>query len=220
MGGTTIKFPIHRNGSERVGGRMRRKYLRDVQRAREVTDVTTVPAPLGDSGPPNVSGDDEEKLVILLTRQALVYPPRKMSDDEAEERVLMYVDFLAPRWPLDVIREALDEILRDESASDWFPSPGAIHRACRKVQARRSPRPEVQAPIAIEYKPPGRDLVMAGKFAALAAQIAKGPSHVDTSPGTIPRSSPFNETPTEVRARNRRVADALAARKPIPLPGA
>ena len=118
----------------------------------------TVPAPSAASTPP-LEYDKEAgaQLAVMLTRLALAFPRQRLSEAEHEERTVMYVETLTPRWRLDVIEDSLREGL---TRWKWFPTIAEIEELCQAANARR---------WAISNPPPR--LVAAGIDASQAAAI-------------------------------------------------
>jgi len=181
--------------------------------------MTTVPARAADSAPPSAYDPEAGAgLAEMLTRLTLAFPRQRLSEAEHEERVMLYVEALAPRWPLAVIAEALHHGLREWR---WFPTVAEIEAECSAARARRyaiaNPAPVPRRQIEDTRAPAQRTdpEVVAGMSALVSSLRAKV--------ATVPRSGPIEPTrepgdeDTKADAL-RRVRAATAGRALIPMP--
>ena len=161
-------------------------------------------------------------LAKKLVQIALGTKDRGLSDAEAEARVMLYVETLLPRHPLDVILEAIDATVLEW---EWFPAIAEVHQACIATRNRRyaiaNPAPAVRDKTpdwAIEDKRSPEE----------KAKVAEGMKTLTASLGAKLRGQPTkahhrdrdSATTDEIRGSLRRVREwtegVRAARKASP----
>lgn len=136
-----------------------------------------VQAPLEPDAPSKLFTEESAKLVRALGRAQLAFPRQKLSEEEHTERCLLYVEVLIPRWPIDILVEA---VIHGIPSWDFFPTPREIEFRCQAIERRlwalANPVP-IDSPAQIE------------PMAATpeeAAQVAKGLKKLAHQLRTVP----------------------------------
>lgn len=145
-------------------------------------------------------------LALELTKLALAFPRQRLSEAEHEERVVMYVESLAPRWAPEQLAEAMK---RGRLRWQFFPTIAEIEVECHGVAPPADPSPR----LLCMPKPTENERQNGLAVLAKIKGLLKGIKPSSTGQGTVrgdPEADPVGAL--------QRVAKALAGRRLIPMP--